>query len=109
MPSRRNRVGSRHKRRDLEACVCVETVWKLRVGAEAYYLSQVARGLDEYYTGAGEAAGVWLGGGIDALGLTGEVDPVDLRAVLAGLGPGTGLTPNGATLRPHPVGCRGSI
>jgi 2-phosphosulfolactate phosphatase len=76
----------------------VETVWKLRVGAEAYYLSQVARGLDEYYTGAGEAPGVWTGGGIGALGLTGEVDPADLRAVLAGLVPGTGLSPNGATL-----------
>jgi hypothetical protein len=27
----------------------VEAVWKLRVGAEAYYLQQVARGLEEYY------------------------------------------------------------
>ena len=80
----------------------MQTVWKLRVGAEAYYLSQVARGLDEYYTGAGEAAGVWVGGGIDALGLTGDVDPASLRAVLAGLAPGTGLTPNGTTLRSHP-------
>jgi conjugative relaxase-like TrwC/TraI family protein len=77
-------------------------VWKLRVGAEAYYLSQVARGLDEYYTGAGEAPGMWVGGGIDGLGLVGEVDAVDLRAVLAGLAPGTGLTPNGDTLRTHP-------
>ncbi len=80
----------------------MQTVWKLRVGAEAYYLSQVASGLDEYYTGAGEARGVWVGGGIGSLGLTGEVDPSDLRAVLARLSPGTGLTPNGATLRSHP-------
>ena len=28
--------------------------------------------------------------------------PADLRAVLAGLAPGTGLTPNGTTLQPHP-------
>jgi conjugative relaxase-like TrwC/TraI family protein len=80
----------------------VEAVWKLRVGAEAYYLQQVARGLEEYYTGAGEAPGYWTGGGVAALGLTGEVDPVDLRAVLAGLAPGTGLSPNGTPLQPHP-------
>ncbi|HEX4980296.1 MAG TPA: MobF family relaxase, partial [Ilumatobacteraceae bacterium] len=80
----------------------MEAVWKLRVGAEAYYLAQVARGLEEYYTGAGEAPGYWTGGGVASLGLPGEVDPADLRAVLAGLAPGTGLSPNGATLRPHP-------
>jgi conjugative relaxase-like TrwC/TraI family protein len=80
----------------------VEAVWKLRVGAEAYYLSQVASGLDEYYTGAGEAPGVWVGSGVESLGLVGEVEPADLRAVLAGLAPGTGLTPNGTTLRAHP-------
>ena len=80
----------------------MEAVWKLRVGAEAYYLSQVASGLDEYYTGAGEAPGVWVGNGVESLGLTGEVEPADLRAVLAGLAPGTGLTPNGTTLRVHP-------
>ncbi len=80
----------------------MEAVWKLRVGAEAYYLSQVASGLDEYYTGAGEAPGVWVGNGGDSLGLVGEVEPADLRAVLAGLAPGTGLTPNGTTLRAHP-------
>ena len=80
----------------------MEAVWKLRVGAEAYYLQQVARGLEEYYTGAGEAPGYWTGGGVAALGLTGEVDRRDLRAVLAGLAPGTGLSPNGTTLRPHP-------
>jgi conjugative relaxase-like TrwC/TraI family protein len=80
----------------------VEAVWKLRVGAEAYYLSQVASGLDEYYTGAGDAPGVWVGNGVESLGLVGEVEPADLRAVLAGLAPGTGLTPNGTTLRAHP-------
>ncbi len=80
----------------------MEAVWKLRVGAEAYYLSQVASGLDEYYTGAGEAPGVWVGNGVESLGLVGEVEPADLRAVLAGLAPGTALTPNGTTLRAHP-------
>jgi len=35
----------------------VLSLWKLRVGAEAYYLAQVASGLDDYYSGGGEAAG----------------------------------------------------
>ena len=79
------------------------SIAKLRVGQEAYQLSGVAQSLDAYYTGAGEASGVWVGGGAARLGLDGEVDPDDLRAVLAGLGPGWGgLTPNGQPPRPHP-------
>jgi hypothetical protein len=46
----------------------------LRVGAEAYCLSHVASGLDECYTGAGEAPGVWVGSGVESLGLVGEVE-----------------------------------
>ncbi len=78
------------------------SLWKLRVGVEAYYLSQVASGLDDYYTGGGEATGAWVGSAAEGLGLSGEVTGEDLRAVLAGLVPGTGLTPNGTVLRPHP-------
>ena len=78
------------------------SVAKLRVGQEAYQLSGVAQSLDDYYTGAGEAAGQWVGAGAELLGLDGEVDPDDLRAVLAGIAPGTGgLTPNGETPRSH--------
>jgi conjugative relaxase-like TrwC/TraI family protein len=102
VPNRWNSMASGHRFGFPQACVYVEAVWKLRVGAEAYYLSQVASGLDEYYTGAGEAPGVWVGSGVESLGLVGEVEPADLRAVLAGLAPGTGLTPNGTTLRAHP-------
>ncbi len=64
------------------------SIAKLRVGQEAYQLSGVAQSLDDYYTGAGEAHGQWVGGGADRLGLDGQVDPDDLRAVLAGLRPG---------------------
>ncbi len=72
------------------------------MGVESYYLAQVASGLDEYYTGSGEAPGRWIGAAGRALGLDGEVDASDLRAVLAGLAPGTALTPNGTELRSHP-------
>lgn len=76
---------------------------KLRVGAEAYQLTGVAQSLDDYYSGAGEAAGWWAGLGADRLGLDGEVNGDDLRAVLAGIRSGTGgLTPNGETIHPHP-------
>ncbi len=76
------------------------SISKLRVGAEAYQLSGVAQSLDDYYTGQGEAAGRWVGAGAPGLALSGDVDPDDLRAVLAGLLPGGGgLTPNGT----HPV------
>ena len=81
----------------------VLSIAKLRVGQEAYQLSGVAQSLDDYYTGAGEASGVWAGIGAERLGLSGKVAADDLRAVLAGMAPGTGgLTPNGETIRPHP-------
>jgi conjugative relaxase-like TrwC/TraI family protein len=83
--------------------VVMLSIAKLRVGQEAYQLSGVAQSLDDYYTGAGEAHGVWVGGGAHRLALEGDVEPEDLRAVLAGLAPGWGgLTPNGEQPRPHP-------
>ena len=79
------------------------SIAKLRVGAEAYQLTGVAQSLDDYYSGAGEAAGWWAGTGATVLGLDGEVAGDDLRAVLAGMQPGTGgLSPNNETIRPHP-------
>lgn len=73
------------------------------MGQEAYQLSGVAQSLDAYYTGAGEVAGQWIGGGAGRLGLDGLVEADDLRAVLAGLAPRNGgLTPNGTQPRPHP-------
>jgi conjugative relaxase-like TrwC/TraI family protein len=80
----------------------VLSIAKLRVGAEAYQLTGVAQSLTDYYSGAGEAAGMWAGRGAEALGLEGEVAGDDLRAVLAGIEPGTGgLSPNSETIRPY--------
>lgn len=76
---------------------------RLRVGQEAYQLSGVAESLDDYYTGTGEVAGQWIGGGAHELALCGTVAADDLRAVLAGIAPDRGgLTPNGTQPRPHP-------
>lgn len=55
-----------------------------------YYINTVADGVEDYYTGAGEAPGEWMGAGAELLGLVGQVDGDDLRAVMAGLDPATG-------------------
>jgi conjugative relaxase-like TrwC/TraI family protein len=79
------------------------SVVKLRVGQEAYHLTGVAKSLDDYYTGAGEATGWWTGVGAERLGLVDEVDGDDLRALLGGMAPGSGgLSPNGEEIKPHP-------
>jgi conjugative relaxase-like TrwC/TraI family protein len=47
-------------------------------------------GLTTYYAdSAGEGPGTWIGRGIDELGLSGVVDPADLRSVLSGVNPRT--------------------
>ena len=61
----------------------------LGAGRDAYYLDAVASGAEDYYTGAGEAPGTWLGAGCAALDLNGQVDADALRAVLAGCDPRT--------------------
>jgi conjugative relaxase-like TrwC/TraI family protein len=59
-----------------------------------YYLAMVADGLEEYYTNAKEAPGVWMGRSADRLGLAGEVDSEALHCVLDHRDPqsGTRLT-----------------
>jgi conjugative relaxase-like TrwC/TraI family protein len=66
------------------------SIGKLRVGGENYLLRAVAQGAEDYYVGSGEAPGRWLGGGAEALNLSGEVDPEVFRRLLAGCDPETG-------------------
>jgi conjugative relaxase-like TrwC/TraI family protein len=68
----------------------VLSIGKLVVGAEDYYLSMVAQGREEYYTGAGESPGTWLGSGSADLGLSGQVIPENLKSILAGISPHCG-------------------
>lgn len=63
---------------------------KLYAGHQQYYNDAVARGLDEYYSGAGELPGRWVGRGAEVLGLSGELDGEALDAILEGRDPRTG-------------------
>ena len=63
------------------------SVGKMAVGQQSYYL-RLAAGVEDYYTGRGEAPGRWLGRGSPLLGLDGDVDREDLTAVLEGRPPG---------------------
>jgi conjugative relaxase-like TrwC/TraI family protein len=55
-----------------------------------YYLETIANDRDDYYVSSGEVPGRWLGSGSALLGLDGEVQTQDLRAILGGLDPRTG-------------------
>jgi conjugative relaxase-like TrwC/TraI family protein len=63
------------------------SIGKLGRGQEGYYLQAVARGVEDYYLGSGEAPGRWIGGGCGGLGLSGRVDAEALTAVLAARSP----------------------
>ena len=60
--------------------------------AEEYYLSQVAGGIEDYYSEGREAPGRWLSRSADLFGLDGAVDGDDLRAVLGGRHPTSGVS-----------------
>ena len=65
-------------------------VGKIGGGGHGYYLEAVARGTDEYFRGVGEAPGVWIGAAAFGLGLEGDVDSDELRALWEGNHPVTG-------------------
>ena len=66
------------------------SVGKLAPGQQQYYLDTVAGGAEEYYTGAKEAPGEWLGAGAGQLGLAGKVDAEHLGRVLGHVDPASG-------------------
>ena len=76
------------------------SIGKLAVGQADYYLEQaqgsvtragaVSSGVEDYYLGGSEAAGVWVGDGVRALGLGGTVDALRLDRVLSGCAPASG-------------------
>src|SRR3954447_3707210 len=77
------------------------SIGKLAAGQAGYYLEQaqgsvtragaLRSGVEDYYLGGAEAAGVWTGDGARVLGLAGEVDASGLDRVLGGEHPATGI------------------
>jgi len=68
----------------------VVSLGKLTAGHEDYYEREVAGGAEDYYAMRGEAAGEWVGGGAEDLGLEGGATGAQLRALLEGRAPRTG-------------------
>jgi conjugative relaxase-like TrwC/TraI family protein len=60
------------------------SIGKLGHGQADYYLQAVGQGIEDYYTGKGEAPGRWLGTATSELQLSGQVEADALRAVLNG-------------------------
>ena len=86
MVAARVAISVRGKRRVLSSAKIGRTSWR-------YYQASVAVGACEYYLGAGEQPGVWVGRGLPALGLEADeqVSEQELEAVFArGLHPVTG-------------------
>ncbi|MGO9976058.1 MAG: MobF family relaxase [Solirubrobacteraceae bacterium] len=57
---------------------------------QMYYEQQVAAGREDYYAGQGEAPGRWTGSGAQGLGLSGELDAEQLKAMMDGTNAKTG-------------------
>jgi conjugative relaxase-like TrwC/TraI family protein len=66
------------------------SIGKLGKGQERYYLEKVAEGAEDYYSGEGEEPGQWMGDAAAELGLSGEIEPDQLVAMLTGMNPATG-------------------
>jgi conjugative relaxase-like TrwC/TraI family protein len=61
----------------------------LKAGQEAYWLDQIARNREEYFSGRGESPGRFVGSAAAAAGLEGVASPEQVRAMFQGLDPAT--------------------
>jgi conjugative relaxase-like TrwC/TraI family protein len=68
------------------------TIGKLGASPDqlAYYEQQVAEGLEDYFSGRGEAPGRWLGAGSALVGASGRVDREAFMRAMDGCDPRTG-------------------
>jgi hypothetical protein len=62
----------------------------LKAGQEAYWLDQIARNREEYFSGRGESPGRFVGRAAATAGLEGIASPEQVRAMFQGLDPATG-------------------
>jgi TrwC relaxase len=61
----------------------------LKAGQESYWLDQIARNREEYFSGRGESLGRFVGSAAAAAGLEGVASPKQVRAMFQGLDPAT--------------------
>ena len=66
------------------------SIGKLGQGQADYYLKAVGKGIEDYYSGEGEAPGWWTGTAADELHVFGQVDGELLHRALNGNHPATG-------------------
>jgi conjugative relaxase-like TrwC/TraI family protein len=62
----------------------------LKAGQEAYWLDQIARNREAYFSGRGESPGRFVGSAAQASGLEGIASAEQVRAMFQGLDPATG-------------------
>jgi hypothetical protein len=74
----------------------------LKAGQESYWLDQIARNREEYFSGRGESPGRFVGSAAAAAGLEGTASPEQVRAMFQGLDPATGETRCMPLLRADP-------
>jgi conjugative relaxase-like TrwC/TraI family protein len=74
----------------------------LKAGQESYWLDQIARNREEYFSGHGESPGRFVGSAAQASGLEGVASAEQVRAMFQGLDPATGELRCAPLLRADP-------
>jgi conjugative relaxase-like TrwC/TraI family protein len=74
----------------------------LKAGQESYWLDQIARNREEYFSGRGESPGRFVGSAAATAGLEGTASPEQVRAMFQGLDPATGQQRCAPLLRADP-------
>src|SRR5918994_2542783 len=74
----------------------------LKAGQESYWLDQIARNREEYFSGRGESPGRFLGSAAAAAGLDGVASPEQVQAMFHGLNPANGELRCSPLLRADP-------
>jgi hypothetical protein len=62
----------------------------LKAGQEAYWLDQIARNREQYFSGRGESPGRFVGNAATTAGLEGTASAEQVRVMFQGLDPATG-------------------
>ena len=83
-------------------CYVALPVKALKAGQESYWLDQIAKNREEYFSGKGESPGRFVGGVAAAGGLVGEAVPEQVHAMFRGLDPATGAQRCKPLLRADP-------